>query len=114
MSEHHNEHHTEHHIVTPKVYFTIFGALMVFTALTVAVARYDLASIWGPLNIIVAMTVATIKATLVILYFMHVKYSSKLTQVIVIAGLFWLVILLVLTISDYMVRTGWPTPLGQV
>lgn len=109
-----SENHTGHHIVTPKVYFTIFGALMVFTALTVLVARYDLASIWGPLNIIVAMTVATIKATLVVLYFMHVKYSSRLTQVIVVAGLFWLVILLVLTIADYLVRSGWPTPLGQV
>ncbi|NDD63551.1 MAG: oxidase [Acidobacteria bacterium] len=106
--------HTGHHIVSPRIYFAIFSALMVFTAITVAVARFDLASIWGPLNIIVAMTVATIKATLVILYFMHVRYSSKLTQVIVIAGLFWLVILLVLTIADYLARSGWPTPLGQV
>jgi caa(3)-type oxidase subunit IV len=45
---------------------------------------------------------------------MHVKYSSRLTQVIVIAGLFWLVILLVFTLSDYFARRGWPTPLGQV
>ncbi|MFZ4627834.1 MAG: cytochrome C oxidase subunit IV family protein [Blastocatellia bacterium] len=106
--------HTEHHIVSPKIYITIFGALMVFTAVTVAVARFDLASVWGPLNIIVAMSVALVKATLVVLYFMHVKYSSRLTQVIVIAGLFWLVILLVFTLSDYFARRGWPTPLGQV
>lgn len=71
---------TAHHIVSPKVYIAIFSALMVFTAITVAVAKFDLASIWGPLNIIVAMTVATIKATLVILYFMHVRYSSKLLR----------------------------------
>lgn len=113
MSEH-AEHHSEHHIVSPKVYFTIFGALMVFTGLTVVVASYDLASIWGPLNIIVAMTVAIIKATLVVVYFMHAKYSSKLTQVIIIAGLFWLLIMLVFTISDYLARSGWPTPLGKV
>lgn len=87
---------------------------MVFTAITVAVARFDLAAVWGPLNIIVAMSVALVKATLVVLYFMHVKYSSRLTQVIVIAGIFWLVILLVFTLSDYFARLGWPTPLGQV
>ena len=106
--------HTEHHIVSPKTYFAIFGALMVFTAITVAVARLDLASIWGPLNIVVALTVAVVKATLVILYFMHVRYSSRLTQVIVVAGIFWLVILLAMTLSDYLARRGWPTPLGQV
>lgn len=106
--------HTEHHIVSPKVYFAIFGALMVFTAITVAVARVDLEPYWGPLNIIVALTVAVIKATLVVLYFMHAKYSSKLTQVIIIAGLFWLVIMLVFTLSDYFARQGWPTPLGKV
>ncbi len=106
--------HTEHHIVPPKVYFAIFGALMVFTAITVAVARLDLAPYWGPMNIIVALTVAVIKATLVVLYFMHAKYSSKLTQVIIIAGIFWLVIMLVFTLSDYLAKQGWPTPLGKV
>ena len=107
------EHTAEHHIVPIKVYFAVFGALMVFTAITVFVAKFDLEHYWGPLNIIVAMTVAVIKATLVVLYFMHVRYSSRLTQVIVVSGLFWLAILLVFTLMDYLSRTGWPTKLGQ-
>lgn len=89
------------HIVPKKTYYAVFGALMVLTALTVFVARFDLP---GILNITVALTVAVIKATLVVLYFMHVRYSSRLTQVIVAAGLFWLVIMLVLTASDYVTR----------
>lgn len=105
--------HTEHHIVPIKVYIGVFLALMVFTALTVAVAKYDLEHIWGPLNIIVALTVAVIKATLVVLYFMHVRYSSRLTQVIVVAGIFWLIIMLAFTLADYAARSGWPTQLGQ-
>lgn len=105
--------HTEHHIVPIKVYIGVFLALMVFTAITVAVAKYDLEHIWGPLNIIVALTVAVIKATLVVLYFMHVRYSSKLTQVIVVAGIFWLIIMLAFTLADYAARSGWPTQLGQ-
>ena len=95
------------HIVSRKVYFAIFAALMVGTAVTVWVAFIDLG---GQFNTIVALTVAVIKATLVVLFFMHVKYSSKLTQVIVIAGVFWLVILLAFTMSDYLTRSGWPQP----
>ena len=89
---------------------------MVLTALTVFVAQFDLEKYWGPLNIIVAMTIAVIKATAVVMIFMHVRWSSKLTQLIIVSGIFWLVILLVLTYTDYSVRTnhGWPTPLGQV
>jgi len=105
--------HTEHHIVPIKVYVAVFLALMIFTAITVAVAKYPLENIWGPLNIIVALTVAVIKATLVVLYFMHVRYSSKLTQVIVVAGIFWLIIMLAFTLADYAARSGWPTQLGQ-
>ena len=75
------------HIVSRKVYFAIFGALMVGTAATVMVAFIDLG---GQFNTIVALTVAVIKATLVVLYFMHVRYSSRLTWVIVGSGLFWL------------------------
>lgn len=90
------------HIVSRKIYFAIFGALLVLTVVTVLVARVDL----GPLNNIVALTVAVLKATLVVLYFMHVRYSSRLTWVFVIAGLFWLGILLTLTLTDYMTRSG--------
>ncbi len=105
--------HTEHHIVPIRVYLGVFLALMVFTAITVFVAKFDLEHIWGPMNILVAMLVAVVKATLVVLYFMHVRYSSRLTQVIVVAGVFWLLILLAFTLSDYFSRSGWPTHLGQ-
>lgn len=101
------EHTSEHHLVPLKYYFGVFGLLMALTILTVVVASYDLEHIWGPLNIIVALTVAVIKATAVVLIFMHVRWSSKLTQVIIIAGLFWLAILLIMTMGDYLVREGW-------
>ena len=92
------------HIVSRKIYFIIFGALMVGTALTIWVANFDL----GRWNAVVALTIAVIKATLVVLYFMHVRYSSKLTWVFVVAGLMWLIILFALTLSDYMTRTWVP------
>ncbi len=95
------------HIVSKKIYFLIFGALMVGTLLTVLAARIDLGSQW---NTVVALTIAVAKATLVILYFMHVRYSSRLTWVIVAAGFFWLAILFVLTFSDYLSR-NWLSPL---
>jgi cytochrome c oxidase subunit 4 len=90
------------HVVSRKIYLTIFGALMVLTALTVWVANFDL----GPWNAIVALTIAVMKATLVVLYFMHVRYSSRLTWVFIFAGLFWLIILFSFTLSDYLTR-GW-------
>ena len=98
-------HHADlgHEHVTPlSVYLGIFGALMVLTLITVAVAWIDL----GSLNIMVALAVAVVKATLVVLYFMHVKYSSKLTWIVIGSGLFWLLILLGLTMADYATR-GW-------
>ena len=97
------------HIVSRKVYFAIFGALMVGTAVTVMVAFIDLGA---KFNTIVALTVAVIKATLVVLYFMHVRYSSRLTWVIVGSGLFWLGIMFALTLSDYMSRGWLPPPVG--
>ena len=96
------------HIVSVRVYLAIFGALMVLTALTVFAAYFDLAHVWGPLNAIVALTIACVKATLVVLYFMHVRYSSRLTQIIVVAGIFWFIILIAFTLTDYMTRSGWP------
>jgi cytochrome c oxidase subunit 4 len=97
------------HIVSRKVYFAIFGALMVFTALTVYVAFLDLG---GALNTIVALTIAVIKATLVVLYFMHVRYSARLIWVIVVAGFFWLGIMFVFTLSDYLTRPNGLTAPG--
>ncbi len=90
------------HIVPVRVYITIFLILMAMTALTVAASQIDL----GKLNPIVAMTIAIVKALLVILYFMHVRYSSKLTGIIVVTGFFWLTVMIVLTLSDVLTR-GW-------
>ena len=96
------------HVIPRKVYFAIFGALMVLTAITVAVATVDL----GVLNTAIAMAVAVTKATLVVLYFMHVRYSSQLTKIFVASGFIWLIILLVLTMSDFWSREWIPSPPG--
>ena len=88
------------HPESKKVYFVVFGALMVFTLLTVYAARFDL----GPLNTFIAMAIAVTKATLVVLYFMHLRHSPRLTQFVVAAGFLWLVILIALTVSDYWSR----------
>jgi cytochrome c oxidase subunit 4 len=107
------EHSSEHHTVPIKYYIGVFLLLMVLTIITVLVAKINLEQYWGPLNIIVALTIAVIKATAVVLIFMHVRWSSRLTQVVVVSALFWLTIMLVFTISDYWTRGGWPTNLGQ-
>jgi cytochrome c oxidase subunit IV len=94
----------EHHIVSPKVYFTIFGILMVCTALTVFAAEVDLNAYFSGLNVIVALTIAVLKASLVVLFFMHAKYSPQRTQLVIIASVFWLAIMLFMTMSDYLTR----------
>lgn len=88
------------HIVPPKVYIGIFLSLMVLTAATVGAAYVNL----GALNIVVALAIATVKATLVVLYFMHARYSPKRTQLVIISAVFWLAIMLALTLSDYTTR----------
>ncbi|MEK6333606.1 MAG: cytochrome C oxidase subunit IV family protein [Acidobacteriota bacterium] len=93
------------HIVYPRVYITIFLVLMVGTGLTVMAAFRDFP---GPLNAVVALTIAVIKATFVVLYFMHVRYSSRLIWLVIAAGLFWLAIMFALTISDYSTRSWLP------
>jgi cytochrome c oxidase subunit 4 len=98
------------HIVSRKIYFAIFGALIIGTILTVFAAFVDLDKIFHGANTVVALTIAVFKATLVVLYFMHVRYSSRLTWVIVVAGIFWLSIMFVFTISDYMTRPNGLTP----
>ena len=85
---------------------------MVGTALTVYVAQFNFARFFGPLNVLIALTIASIKATLVILYFMHVAYSSKLTKVVIGAGIFWFAILIIMTITDYRTREGWGAKVG--
>jgi cytochrome c oxidase subunit 4 len=88
------------------MYYSVFAALMVLTWITVAVAYVDL----GALNKAVALGIATVKAVLVILFFMHVKESSRLTKVIVVTGFFFLAILIGLTMSDYATRGLLPLP----
>jgi cytochrome c oxidase subunit 4 len=83
----------------------IFLALMVGTFLTVFAAGKD----FGPMNVVIALVIATVKATLVILFFMHGKYSSKRTKLVIVAGFFWLAIMLGLTIQDYSTRHAEPS-----
>ena len=94
------------HIVSRKIYYVVFGALMLGTILTVVAANVDFGALTGfaPMNDIIAMTIAVAKAMLVILFFMHVRYGSRLIMVAVAAGFFWLGIMLVLTLSDYQSR----------
>ena len=84
------------------MYYGVFLALMVGTALTVGAAFLDL----GALNNVVMLGIAITKATLVVLYFMHVRWSTRLTWVVVASGFFWLLILFGLTMQDYLTR-GW-------
>jgi cytochrome c oxidase subunit 4 len=95
---------SEHHIVSPKIYFAIFAALMICTFLTVYAATVDLNHIFSGMNIVVALTIATFKATLVVLFFMHGKYSSKRTQMVIVCSVFWLAVMLFMTMSDYLSR----------
>ena len=88
------------HIVPKRTYYVIFGLLMFFTYLTVQAAFIDL----GALNAAVALAIAVFKATIVVLFFMHVKYSTRLTWAVVVGSVFWLGILLVLTYADYLTR----------
>jgi cytochrome c oxidase subunit 4 len=89
-----------HTIVGPRVYMAILFALLLGTALTVWASYVDL-GFWNP---IIALAIATTKATLVVLFFMHVKYSTKLTKLTVCAGIFTFLILISLTLADYISR----------
>jgi cytochrome c oxidase subunit 4 len=92
--------HLEHHIVSPGTYLAIILTLLTFTGITVWAAYVNL----GRFNIFLALAIATFKATLVVLFFMHAKYSPKRTQLVIIAGVFWLALLLFMTMSDYATR----------
>jgi cytochrome c oxidase subunit IV len=94
--------HAEHtgHILPKRTYYIIFGILMLCTYLTVQIAFFDL----GALNTVAAIGIAVFKATLVVLFFMHVRYSTHLTWAVVLGSLFWFGILIVLTMSDYLTR----------
>ncbi|MEE9562244.1 MAG: cytochrome C oxidase subunit IV family protein [Thermoanaerobaculia bacterium] len=88
------------HITSVRTYFLVFAALMVLTAITVVVAFQD----FGAWNDIVALTIAVVKASLVVLFFMHIYYSGRLSKLVVVSGLLWLFILIGLTMSDYLSR----------
>ena len=97
------------HILPLSLYLRIFFALLVLTGITVTVAFLDL----GPMNTFVAISIAVVKALLVILYFMHVRYASRLTWLFAGAGFFWLILLLGLMMTDFLSR-GWVRPTGAV
>ena len=106
MSEFHdaanvtNPEHADHHIVTPATYIMVFAILLVGTAITVGAAYIDL----GIFNPVVALAIACTKAVIVILFFMHVKYQSNLVKMTVGAGFFTFLVLVMMTLTDYMSR----------
>jgi cytochrome c oxidase subunit 4 len=89
------------HILPKRVYYTIFAILIFCTYLTVQIAFLDL----GAFNAVAALAIAVFKAVLVVLFFMHVKYSTRLTWAVVIGSIFWFGIMIVLTLSDYLTRS---------
>jgi len=94
------------HVVRQKTYVFVFLGLIGLTMLTTGVAYIDL----GPLNTVAALVIAFSKMLLVILFFMHVRYSGGLIRVVLLAGLFWLALLIGLTMSDYRTRSWTPAP----
>src|SRR3954463_8861518 len=96
------------HVSPKSTYYAIFGALMVLTGVTVGAAFVNL----GSFNFPVAIAIAILKATLVILFFMHVKYSSRLTKMVVAMSFFFLAIMFGLTLTDYLSRGWYASPRG--
>lgn len=116
MSTHNHSHDTEivetHHIIEPYVYYRVFGLLVLLFIATVGVAFFDLSKImnWPPANIVVALIIAVAKATVIVLYFMHVKYSSRLTQAFAVSAIVWLSLLFIFSFGDYFTRDLIPQP----
>ena len=92
------------HVVPVRLYVAVFAVLLVLTAVTTAVAFVDL----GRLNVVIMLTIAMVKATLVVLYFMHVRWSPRLTWVVVASGFVWLGLLIGITGMDLLVRSRLP------
>lgn len=92
------------HGPSTRIYYMVFAALLVLTGLTVWVSYAEL----GEWHFLVGMTIAVCKATLVVLFFMHLAYSKKLTALVFVSALVWLVIMFVLTFSDYLTRQSMP------
>jgi cytochrome c oxidase subunit 4 len=96
-----------HHVVPLSIYGWNFAALMVLLGLTLVAARYDL----GVFNTVIALSIAVAKALLIVLYFMHMRWSSSLVRLFAAAALFWLLILFVMTLDDYLSRPWFSLPL---
>jgi cytochrome c oxidase subunit 4 len=94
------------HVTSRKIYFAIFAALLILTYATIVVSRLDL----GRFNTIVALTIAVTKAVLVVLFFMHVRYSTRLTKLVVVGGFMWLALMIGLTLTDVLTRSWIPLP----
>jgi cytochrome c oxidase subunit 4 len=108
MAEHahaHDHSHPHVHVTPLPVYLAVFATLMVLTAVTVIVAYFD----FGEFNKVIALGIASFKATIVVMYFMHVKYASRLTKLFTVTGIFFLMILFGLTMVDYSSRM-WVNP----
>ncbi len=90
------------HIVPRKIYLVVCVTLLALTYATYRLALLNL----GMWNVVAALTIASVKALLVTLFFMHIRYSPRRTRLVILAGLFWLGLLLILTMSDYVAR-GW-------
>jgi cytochrome c oxidase subunit IV len=96
-------HHSGHHVVPPKVYLAVFAALVVLTVITVWAAFMTMPDPWHD---VVAMAIAVTKATLVVLFFMHAKYGTRMTKLSVISSVIFLVILLGITVADFWARNS--------
>ena len=88
------------HVTPKRTYFAIWAVLLVLTYATVAVSRYDL----GRLNTVAALIIAVAKALLVVLFFMHIRYSTRLTKLVVVGGFMWLALLIGMTMVDEVTR----------
>ena len=88
------------HIASVRTYIWVFFGLLALTLATTEIARIDL----GPFNSLAAMLIAASKTMLVVLFFMHMKWSTYRTQIVAAAGLFWLAIMIVFVLSDYLTR----------
>ena len=98
--------HSTHHVVPTSTYLGVFFALMILLVLTLVAAAVDL----GPLNLPIALAIAFLKAGIIVLYFMHVKFNSRLVQVFAGAAIIWLLIMFILTLADYATRGWLPVP----
>lgn len=105
MQQDHSEHH---HVVPVRTYLMVFAALMVLAIVTVAVSYVNM----GVLNNFIAMAIAISKAALIMAFFMHLKYTNKLTLLVALMGFFWLIIFFVITMGDYLARGSIPGDLG--